>query len=247
MSEMYQNNLGRFQMKRKIFYVTMLAVLFIIMVFYFTTDFIYSQEKTSRIDGVWEGVLEAMGMELRIVVHITREADGALKASMDSPDQGAMGLKVDEVSFKNGTLYFVMDAIGGEYEGKLKEDGLTIDGEWSQGGTTIPLELKKNTAKKPKKVKDRVAIKIDPVLLDAYTGKYEITQNVLITITKVENKLFAQVTGQPSIEVYPESDTKFFYKVADAQITFVKDESGKVTHLVLHQGERDTKAQRTGK
>lgn len=46
----------------------------------------------------------------------------------------------------------------------------------------------------------------------------------------------AQATGQPQFELFPESETKFFLKVIDAKVTFVKDDTGKVTHLILHQG-----------
>jgi len=52
-----------------------------------------------------------------------------------------------------------------------------------------------------------------------------------------------QATGQGKVEVFPESETAFFLKVVDAQITFVK-EDGKVTHAILHQGGRDSKAKR---
>jgi hypothetical protein len=48
-----------------------------------------------------------------------------------------------------------------------------------------------------------------------------------------------QATGQGKVEIYPSSPTEFFLKVVDAQITFVKDASGAVTQLVLHQGGRD--------
>ena len=50
-----------------------------------------------------------------------------------------------------------------------------------------------------------------------------------------------QLTDQPKFEVFPESETVFFLKVVDATITFVKDDKGKVTHLVIHQGGRDTR------
>ena len=43
--------------------------------------------------------------------------------------------------------------------------------------------------------------------------------------------------------MFAESETKFFLKLMDAQITFVKDASGKVTHLVLHQA-RDREAKK---
>jgi hypothetical protein len=50
------------------------------------------------------------------------------------------------------------------------------------------------------------------------------------------------VTGQPKVEIFAESETKFFLRVVDAQITFVKDEKGQVTHLVLNQnGEIEAK------
>jgi len=48
-----------------------------------------------------------------------------------------------------------------------------------------------------------------------------------------------QATGQGKAEIYPSSPTEFFLKVVDAHITFVKDASGAVTQLVLHQGGRD--------
>jgi CubicO group peptidase (beta-lactamase class C family) len=84
--------------------------------------------------------------------------------------------------------------------------------------------------------RERAAIKIDPKILDAYVGQYEFPTAFIITITKEGDSLMAQATGQPKFELFPESDIKFFYKVMDAQVTFVKDDKGAVTHLILHQG-----------
>jgi hypothetical protein len=53
----------------------------------------------------------------------------------------------------------------------------------------------------------------------------------------------AQLTGQPSSEVYPQSTTNFFYTVADAQLTFIKKDS-KVTAVILHQKGQDQTATR---
>lgn len=79
-------------------------------------------------------------------------------------------------------------------------------------------------------------VKVDPKIYDAYVGKYELTPNFILTISKEGGRLMAEATGQPPVELFPESETKFFLKVVDAKITFVKDETGKVTHLILHQG-----------
>ena len=78
--------------------------------------------------------------------------------------------------------------------------------------------------------------KIDPKILDAYVGQYELNPNFIITMTREGDRLMTQVTGQPKFELFPESETKFFLKVVDAQVTFVKDDKGAVTHLILHQG-----------
>jgi hypothetical protein len=83
--------------------------------------------------------------------------------------------------------------------------------------------------------KERVAIKVDPKTYDAYVGQYELAPGQVFVIRRQGDRLRAQLTGQPSFEVFPESETKFFYRLVDAQLTFVKDKDGKVTHLVLHQ------------
>jgi CubicO group peptidase (beta-lactamase class C family) len=84
--------------------------------------------------------------------------------------------------------------------------------------------------------RERVAIKIDPKILDAYVGQYELNPNFIFTMTREGDSLMAQAAGQPKFELFPESDIKFFLKVVDAQVTFVKDDKGVVTHLILHQG-----------
>jgi CubicO group peptidase (beta-lactamase class C family) len=91
----------------------------------------------------------------------------------------------------------------------------------------------------------RTVAKVDPSVYDAYVGQYQLAPTFILTVTREGDRLMTQATGQPQFEVFPESETKFFLKVVDAQITFVKDESGKVTHLILHQNGRDQKAVKT--
>ena len=52
-----------------------------------------------------------------------------------------------------------------------------------------------------------------------------------------------QATGQEKLELYPESPSRFFYKLVDAQIDFVLI-GEHATALVLHQGGRDMTAPR---
>ena len=86
--------------------------------------------------------------------------------------------------------------------------------------------------------------KVDPGIYDSYVGEYELTPGFVLTVTREEGKLMTQATGQSKVEVFPESEMRFFLKAVEAQITFVKDESGRVTALILHQGGRDQTAKR---
>ena len=63
-----------------------------------------------------------------------------------------------------------------------------------------------------------------------------------LTVTVEGGKLMVQATGQAKFQVFAESESEFFYKVVDAQISFVRDQDGKVDHLILHQGGLDQKA-----
>ncbi len=87
-------------------------------------------------------------------------------------------------------------------------------------------------------------IALDRKALDAYTGKYAFAPGVLLNVTRNDDHLRVQLTGQPAFRIYPESESRFYLRVVDAQLTFEKDKSGKVTAVVLHQNGRDQRAPR---
>ena len=91
---------------------------------------------------------------------------------------------------------------------------------------------------------EKKAAAVDPALFSAYAGTYELAPSFRIVITREGDQIFAQATGQPRLELFPESETKLFLKEVDAQIEFQKDGSGKVTGMVLHQGGRDMPGKR---
>jgi len=95
------------------------------------------------IEGIWEGKLKVPGTELRIVFKISKNSDGTLTATLDSPDQGATDIPVEEVIFIDNTLRLEVKSAGGVFEGKVSEDFLIIEGEWKQSGQTLPLTLKR--------------------------------------------------------------------------------------------------------
>ena len=84
--------------------------------------------------------------------------------------------------------------------------------------------------------KQRTEIKVTAEILETYVGEYQLAPNFKLTVTKEDDKLFVQATDQPKFQVFAESAGEFFYKAVDAQITFVKDDKGQITQLILHQG-----------
>jgi CubicO group peptidase (beta-lactamase class C family) len=91
---------------------------------------------------------------------------------------------------------------------------------------------------------ERQAIQLDPAIYDAYAGEYDLLPGLTLTISREGDKIFAQVTGQAKLEIFPEAETKFFWKVVDAQLDFVRGDGGKVTGLVLHQGGQNIEGKR---
>lgn len=88
-------------------------------------------------------------------------------------------------------------------------------------------------------------VKVDPKLFDAYVGHYEVAPGVIAEVKRQDNSLFVQLTGQPQLQLVPESETGFFLREVDAQISFVEEADGKVSRLVIHQGGRDVPARKT--
>lgn len=77
---------------------------------------------------------------------------------------------------------------------------------------------------------------INPARLEAYAGQYELQPGFIITITKEDNKLMGQATGQPKIELQPQAEHTFYIKEADATIIFGQNDKGEVHQLTLKQG-----------
>jgi CubicO group peptidase (beta-lactamase class C family) len=88
-------------------------------------------------------------------------------------------------------------------------------------------------------------VPIDPGKLSVYAGRYPLTPRFVLTVTSRDGRLMVQATGQEEYEVFPESDTRFFYRVVDAQISFELTPDGTASALVLHQNGRDRRGVRS--
>lgn len=91
--------------------------------------------------------------------------------------------------------------------------------------------------------KNRKSIALKENILSQYVGRYQLDPKRILAITLENGKLFLQVTGQGKFEIYPESETDFFLKAVEAQLTFHKNAAGQVSQVVVHQN-GDTVAKR---
>ena len=93
--------------------------------------------------------------------------------------------------------------------------------------------------------KGRVVAQIDPRIYDAYVGTYVGTKNSeRFKVIKRDDLLLIQKVSFGTAPLFPESETEFFLKAADEQVSFIKDASGKVIKLIVHQGGHDISAER---
>lgn len=81
----------------------------------------------------------------------------------------------------------------------------------------------------------RREVPFDPEKHGALVGDFQLDNGDVLTIRLRENGLSAQLAGQSAVDIYPEADDAFFYRVVTAQLTFERDESGRPVRVVLHQ------------
>jgi uncharacterized protein len=91
--------------------------------------------------GDWQGTLDTGNGSLRVVLHLAQDQDGKLTGTMDSLDQGAMGIPISSVTYTQPDVRFSLEKFGSTYEGKLDKDKHQIVGVWKQGSASLPLTL----------------------------------------------------------------------------------------------------------
>lgn len=130
--------------------------------------------------------------------------------------------------FDGGTTSYIFSEIDGTKQAAFTTNGQTVIG--------------KETEKAPPA--EKVTISLAPKELIKYIGKYELAPGAIIEITTKGSQIFAQLTGQPQFEIFPEREDVFFLKVVTAELVFEKDKEEKITSVTLNQGGRQMPAKR---
>jgi alpha-beta hydrolase superfamily lysophospholipase len=93
--------------------------------------------------GTWLGSLPAPGAAARVVFNISREAQGVHAATLDSPDEGAIGIPVTRVTVSGRQVRLEIDSLSALFSGQLSPDGQSIAGTATQLGESVPLTLRR--------------------------------------------------------------------------------------------------------
>lgn len=117
------------------------------MSFLFGSTAASADAKPGALEGDWQGSLALPGgKSLRLALHVTRDPHGTLAATLDSLDQGAMGLAAESVRVEGRHVVIVLKAPAAEFAGDLDQAGQVLNGQWRQGGAALPLVLHRGTA-----------------------------------------------------------------------------------------------------
>jgi pimeloyl-ACP methyl ester carboxylesterase len=103
--------------------------------------------------GDWSGALTIGGRPVRLIFHV-KGAPGTWTATLDSPDQGATGVPVVSINeTPGGEVTFNVAIAHAAYTGRLSPLGSILQGQWTQGASSLPLTLVHNApdAVKPKR------------------------------------------------------------------------------------------------
>jgi CubicO group peptidase (beta-lactamase class C family) len=192
-----------------------------------------SERKEVPVDPkVFNGYVGRYELAPNFILTVTRENDHLFTQATGQPKLQIFPESVRDYFLKviDAQITFVTDSNGPATELILHQGGMDQHAKRMEG--ELP----------PAKQHKEVAV--DPKLFDGYVGKYQLAPSFIMTVTREGDHLFMQATGQPKIQIYPESDRDYFLKVVDAQITFVTDSNGRATELILHQGGMDQHAKR---
>ena len=88
--------------------------------------------------GYWEGVIVTSGVEIGIGVTFTEGEDG-LVGTIDIPEQGALGLQLDNVTMRGDQIHFEIGLAGANFDGTVTAE--SIAGDFEQGAATGTFEM----------------------------------------------------------------------------------------------------------
>lgn len=123
-------------------------------------------------------------------------------------------------------LVVVLDNEGGAHAGQVATDLLRV------------LYHRPTTGPKPEPAAPPT-VAVDAATLASYVGTYQLSPSFAITVRAEGGQLSGQATGQPAFGLLATAPNRFAVQGVPAEVEFLKNASGAVEKLILHQGGRD--------
>jgi CubicO group peptidase (beta-lactamase class C family) len=176
------------------------------------------------------GVYENEKKEQRFItlengqLHSRRKGGSKYKLHPYGPDQFYF-----EESFAR--LQFIREKKGDKKVLQASVSDRTAEGSiWAKTGQALPA--------------DRPEMQLTEAQTTPFLGEYALMPGFNIAFTREGTQMYCQATGQPRVELFASSPTRFFLKVVDGEIEFYPDEKGAVDRMVLFQGGREMEGKR---
>jgi hypothetical protein len=158
--------------------------------------------------------------------------------------QGALGWQISdrgdrEIVWKDGGTYGFASFIG--YDPKRRAGVVLLSNAFTMSGTVtgvtdIGLHLLDPRVPLNGPPEEHREVAVDPKILSGYTGRYQLTADMVLALTVEDGHVLVQATGQPKIELFAESEKDFFTRIGSIRIAFQADGKGRTTELILRQG-----------
>ncbi|HZW32282.1 MAG TPA: alpha/beta fold hydrolase, partial [Isosphaeraceae bacterium] len=153
-----------------------------------------------ELEGIWEGKITAPGgIQLRLALKVEKAKDGALKAALASPDQGAHNIPISSIGLKEGVLTFASKIIGAKYTGKRNPCGTAFEGEFVQSGLKMPLTLKKtdkiSQARRPQTPQPPFPYRMEDVVYENRSGGVKLAGTLTLPAGKGPVPAVILITG----------------------------------------------------
>jgi CubicO group peptidase (beta-lactamase class C family) len=206
--------------------------------------------------GLWTTPTDLARFAIEIQRSLSGDANNVLSAAMTrqmlTVVQQNYGLG-PEIRGSQENPYFAHDGVNAGFESVLVAyehggKGAVVMTN-AQGGSDLAHALVASIAK----VYDwpdlqpvvRTAIKLDPSILAACAGVYEFNNPKFSLDIRLENgQLVVRSPNRPKYQLFPESRNRFFAKVISTEFEFLRDDSGRAAHLVLHYEGREARGER---
>jgi len=202
--------------------------------------------------GLWTNPTDLCKYILEVQQSLKGKANHVLSAEMTrqmvTAGLGGWGLG-PEIGGASGNRYFSHGGVNEGFESLFVGyenggDGAVVMTN-AQGGSRLASEVMSSIAVEYNwpdfQPSVRTQVKVDRDILARYAGTYQLSPQVSIKFRLEGDHLMISANGQPEDAIFPESETKFFLKVVDAEVEFFRDDKGAVSYMILHQGGREMK------